>query len=100
MAASSGNGKSTISMKDAGHFRAQATRCLALRRGAKRADVRQALGCLAQEYEAAACTIEQDHGGGGVPPLARLPLAWPMLAMQRHMTALLRASLAFWLPLQ
>jgi hypothetical protein len=87
-------------MKDAGHFRAQATRCLALQRGAKRADVHQALRCLAQEYEAAACAIEQGRGDGGAPAIARLPLAWPMLAMQRHMTALLRASLAFWLPLQ
>jgi hypothetical protein len=86
-------------MKDAGHFRAQATRCLALQRAAKRADVRQALRCLAQEYEAAACAVEQGRGDGGAPTITRLPVAWPVLAMQRHMTALLRASLAFWLPL-
>ena len=88
-------------MKDAGYFRAQAARCLALQRGARRADVQQALRCLAREYETAASAIEQGHGGdAGAPTIARLPLAWPMLAMQRHMTALLRASLAFWLPLE
>ena len=88
-------------MKDAGHFRAQAARCLTLRRGARRADVQRALHCLAQEYEAAASAIEQGRGSyAGAPTIARLPLAWPMLAMQRHMTALLRASLAFWLPLE
>jgi hypothetical protein len=87
-------------MKDAGHFRAQAARCLTLRRGARRADVQQALRCLAQEYEAAACAIEQGRGGHtGAPTIAGLPVAWPMLAMQRQMTTLLRASLAFWLPL-
>ena len=87
-------------MKDAGHLRAQAARCFALQRGAKRADVQQALRCLAQEYEAAARAIEQGRGGGGAAPaLARPPLDWPMLAMQRYMTALLRTSLAFWLSL-
>ena len=84
-----------MSMKDAGRFRAQATRCLALRRGAKRADVQEALRCLAQEYEAAARAMEQGHGGRA----GTLPLTWPMLAMQRYMAALVRTSLAFWLPL-
>jgi hypothetical protein len=86
-------------MKDADHFRAQAVCCLALQRGAKRGDVRQALRCLAQEYEAAARAIEQRQGDGrgATRTIARLPLAWPMLAMQHHMAALLRASLAFWL---
>ena len=86
-------------MKDAGHFRAQAARCLALQRGARRADVQQALRCLAQEYEAAAFAIEQGRGYTGAPTIG-LPLAWTVLAMQRQMTALLRASLAFWLPLE
>jgi len=87
-------------MKDAGHFRAQAARCVALQRGAKRADVQRALRCLAQEYEAAARAIEQAHGGrAGVPMVARLPLTWPMLATQCYMVALVRTSLAFWLPL-
>ena len=85
-------------MKDAGHLRAQAARCFALQRGAKRADVQQALRCLAQEYEAAARAIEQGRGGGAAAPaLAHLPLGWPMLALQRYTTALLRTSLAFWL---
>jgi hypothetical protein len=85
-------------MKDADDFRAQAARCLMLQRGAKRADVQQALGCLAQEYEVAARAVEQGRGGRDrAPTIARLAPAWPMLAMQRHMTALLRASLAFWL---
>lgn len=87
-----------MSKKDAGRFRAQAARCLALRRGAKRADVQEALRCLAQEYEAAARTLEQPRGAGD-PTVARLLLTSPMVAMQSYMAALLRASLAFWLPL-
>jgi hypothetical protein len=62
--------------------------------------VQQALRCLAQEYEAAARAVEQAHGdGAGAPIGARLPLTWPMLAMQRYMAALVRTSLAFWLAL-
>jgi hypothetical protein len=82
-------------MKDADHFRAQAVRCLALQRQAKRADVQKALQCLAREYEGEARALER-RGTGGV---ARLPLAWPMLAMHRQVTALLRVSFAFWLSL-
>lgn len=85
-------------MKDADHFRAQAARCLTLRRGAKRTDVQQALHCLAQEYEARASAMDRRRDGA-TPVSAHLPLAWPMLAMQRHMAALLRVSCAFWLPL-
>ncbi|HKW55149.1 MAG TPA: hypothetical protein VJO12_15755 [Stellaceae bacterium] len=87
-------------MKDADHLRAQAARCVALQRGARRADVQHALGCLAQEYETAARATEQwrDHHGAA-RMIARLPLAWPVLVTQRHLAALLRASLAFWLPL-
>lgn len=87
-----------MSKQDAGRFRAQAARCLALQRGAKRADVQEALRCLAQEYEAAARALEQPGRAGG-PTVARPLLTWPMLAMQSYMAALLRASLAFWLPL-
>ena len=90
-----------MSTTDAEHFRAQARRCRALQRSAKRADVQQALHCLAQEYEAAAGAIERGRDGrAGAATVARLPLAWPMLAMQRQLTLLLRASLAFWLPLE
>jgi len=85
-------------MKDAGHFRAQAARCVALQRGAKRADVQHALRCLAQEYEAAAHAIERAHGGAGGMTVAPSPLTWPMLAMQCYMAALVRTGLAFWLP--
>ncbi|HEX9489580.1 MAG TPA: hypothetical protein VF930_04790 [Stellaceae bacterium] len=85
-------------MKDADHFRAQAARCLTLQRRAKRADVQTALRCLAREYEAEARAIEGDGDArGGALAVVRLPLAWPMLAMHRHMAALLRASFAFWL---
>lgn len=87
-------------MKDAAQFRAQAARCLALQRSAKRADVQQALRCLAQEYEAAARAMEHAPGGyAGAATVARPPLTWPVLAMQRYMAALLRMSLALWLPL-
>jgi hypothetical protein len=87
-------------MKDAGHFRAQAARCLALQRGAKRVDVQHALRCLAQEYEAAARATEHAPGGcAGAPTLAPPPLIWSMPAMQRYMAALVRMSLALWLPL-
>ncbi|HJT08176.1 MAG TPA: hypothetical protein VJ747_14685, partial [Stellaceae bacterium] len=59
----------------------------------------QALRRLAQEYEAAARAIEQAQGDrAGLPTGAALPLAWPMVAMQRYMAELARTSLAFWLP--
>jgi hypothetical protein len=83
-------------MKDADRLRARARHCLALQRGAKRTDVQRALHCLAQEYEAAARAIEQARSFAA-PTVAALPLTWPMLAMQRNMAALLRASFAFWL---
>ena len=41
-------------MKDAGHLRAKAWRCLKLARRAKRSDVREALLSLAQDFEAEA----------------------------------------------
>jgi hypothetical protein len=88
-----------MSMKDAGHFRAQEMRCRVLLCSAKRADVQQALRCLAQEYQAAARAIEQAHGRASAATVARLPLTWPMLAMQRYMAVLVRTSLAFWLVL-
>ncbi len=83
-------------MKEADHFRAQAARCLTLRRGAKRTDVQEALQSLAREYAAEARAVEQRRGALAA---ARLPLAWPVLAVQRHMAALLRVSFAFWLSL-
>ncbi|HWG80058.1 MAG TPA: hypothetical protein VN681_09805 [Stellaceae bacterium] len=87
-------------MKDAAQFRAQAAHCLALQRSAKRIDVQQALRCLAQEYEAAARAVERAPGDrAGAPTVARPPLTWPMLATQRYMAALVRMSLALWLPL-
>ena len=85
-------------MKDADHLRARARHCLALQRSAKRTDVQQALRCLAQEYEAAARALEQPRGSPALPTIA--PLTWPMLAMQRNMTALWRASFAFWVRLE
>jgi hypothetical protein len=89
-------------MKDADHFRAQAARCLTLQRRAKRADVQKALHCLAGEYETEARAAEQGRdaaASGGALAAAGLALAWPMLAMHRHMAAVLRATFAFWLSL-
>jgi hypothetical protein len=45
-------------MRDAAHFRAQAQRCRALMREARRADVQEALASLAREFEAEATAIE------------------------------------------
>lgn len=85
-------------MTDADHFRAKAARCLTLRREAKRGDVQQALHCLAREYEAKAHAMARPCVAAAIAPTRlRLPLAWPALAMQRQMVALLRASFAFWL---
>jgi len=80
-------------MTDADHFRGQAVRCLRLQRRAKRADVQEALQCLARDYEGEARAAERRRGALAA---AGLPLAWPMLAMHRQMAALLRVSLAFW----
>jgi predicted ArsR family transcriptional regulator len=85
-----------MAMRDADHFRGQAAHCLALQRRAKRADVQEALRCLAQDYTAEARAAARWHDGA-VPPAARLPAAWPMLAMHRYMAELLRVSCAFWL---
>jgi len=45
-------------MQDADSLRKQAERCLALRRNAKRADVREALAALAQDYATEARAFE------------------------------------------
>jgi hypothetical protein len=49
-------------MRDAAHFRAQAKRCRALLREARRADLRDALASLAREFEAEAEAIEGADG--------------------------------------
>jgi hypothetical protein len=101
-------------MKDAGYFRAQAARCIKLRHRAKRADVRQALESLAQAYEGEALAAEGGRktatAGGQVAIgkdcsradadgqqrcLAEFALAWPVLAMHRHVASMLRVALAF-----
>lgn len=98
-------------MKDAGYFRAQAARCVKLRRRAKRADVREALESLAQEYEGEALAVEcgrnpaasqvaiDKNCSRGEADRHQCPLefalAWPVLAMHRHMTSMLQVALAF-----
>jgi hypothetical protein len=84
-----------MAMKDADHFRGQAAYCLALQRRAKRVDVQEALRCLAQDYAAEARAAARRYNSAAT--VARLPLAWPMLAMHRYMAGLLRVSCAFWL---
>jgi hypothetical protein len=61
--------------------------------------VQQALQCLAQEYEteARAMALRCSDAVVHAPTYVSLLLAWPLLAMQRQMAALLRASFAFWL---
>jgi hypothetical protein len=78
-------------MTDADRFRALAAQCMALQGEAKRGDVRTALHCLAREYAIKA-------RAAAVSDPARLPVAWPMIAMQRQMAALMRVGFAFWLP--
>jgi hypothetical protein len=80
-----------LTMTDADRFRALAAQCAALGREAKRSDVREALRCLARDYAAEA--------EGAAAPAAQLPLAWPMLTIQRQIAGLMRLSCAFWLPL-
>jgi hypothetical protein len=94
------NGKSTQPMTDSDLFRAQAARCLTLRRVARRGDVQQALQSLAQEYEAKARAMALGgRGDVAAPTCTRLALVWPVMQMQRNIAALLRMSFAFWLSL-
>lgn len=81
-------------MKDVGDFQACAEHCRSLLRTAKRAEVKKALRCLAEEYEGKARESEAKTARRVLP----LPFAWPALALQFQMTTLLRIALAFSFP--
>lgn len=81
-------------MKDVGDFQACAEHCRSLLRTAKRAEVKKALRCLAEEYEGRARKRENKTARHIMP----LPFAWLAWAIHFQMTTLLRIALAFSAP--